>query len=220
MGTPSVRSVMTGTVVAALEAAEYKEIVDMLIRYRVSALPVIDAERRVVGVVSEVDLAHKLEYATGDPAAPLFERRRQRRARAKAGGDTATELMSSPAVTIQPHATVVEAARRMDDAGVKRLPVVDGDGRLVGIVTRSDLLRVYRRSDGDIRADVMDETGLSEVDVTVHRGVVTLRGSTDLRSTARIAVRLARAVTGVVDVVDELTYARDDTVTAPYGPTF
>jgi CBS domain-containing protein len=228
MGTPSVRSVMTDTVVAVKEAAEFRVIVDTLVEHRVSAVPVVDAECHVLGVVSEVDLAHKLEFASDTLAAPLFERKRRRTARTKAGGDTAKDLMSAPAVTIGADATVVEAARRMDAEGVKRLPVIDAGGRLVGIVTRSDLLRVYRRSDAEIRAEVYTDVlrkvlrlGLPDVDVTVHQGVVTLRGSTELRTTAAIAVRLVRAVTGVVDVVDELTYQRDDTASASvYGPTF
>jgi CBS domain-containing protein len=217
MRIPAVRDVMTRRVVAVRGHAGYKEMVDALTGYGVSALPVVDEETRVVGLVSEADLLPKVEFAGDDPRAGLLARRARRTARAKAGGDTAADLMTAPAVTVDPDTTVVAAARLMESEAVKRLPVVDGDGRLVGIVARSDLLRVFLRGDGDIRAEVeADVLGRtlaiepSDVDVEVRAGVVRLRGRVDRSSTARIAVRLTRAVTGVVDVLDGLGYGYDD----------
>jgi CBS domain-containing protein len=209
---------MTNTVVAVRERADYKEIVDALAEYGVSAVPVLDEDDRVVGVVSEADLMPKVEFAGDDPRARLFERGRRRTARAKAAGDTAAELMSSPAVTTVPDASIVEAARLMEAERVKRLPVVGDEGRLAGIVTRRDLLRVYLRPDAAIATDVMTEVfdkalgiGASDVRVSVVDGVVTLAGSVRRRSLAQLAARLTRTVPGVVDVVNELSYRQDDT---------
>ncbi len=218
MDTAKVRDVMTSNVVAVRERTGYKEIVEVLVGFKVSAVPVLDAEYRVVGIVSEADLLSKAEFADEHVQAPLFERRRRRVAREKAAGETASELMTSPAITTGPEASVVEAARLMAAERVKRLPVVGDQGRLIGIVARSDLLRPYLRPDDGIRDEVAHEVlgktmGIRppEVEVRVADGVVTLHGSVDRRSTATIAVRLARAVSGVVDVVDELAYEHDDT---------
>jgi CBS-domain-containing membrane protein len=203
---------MTTTVVAVRERASYKEIVDDLVTYGVSAMPVLDAGNWVIGVVSEADLLPKAEFAGDHPQARLFERRRRRTAREKADGDTARELMTTPAITIGADASIAEAARLMEAERVKRLPVVNAEGRLVGIVARRDLLRTYLRPDRAIREEVTVEVlgktlGIEQPDVEVRvtEGVVTLRGRVDRRSTGLIALKLTRAVTGVVAVVDELT---------------
>ncbi|MGC9664946.1 CBS domain-containing protein [Planosporangium sp. 12N6] len=214
-----VRDVMTSMVVAVRQRADYKEIVDALAGYGVSAVPVLDDEDRVVGVVSEADLLPKLEYAGDDPRARRLIGTGHRAARAKAAGCTAAELMSAPARTIDPDATIAEAARTMERESVKRLPVVGGGGRLAGIVTRRDLLRVYLRPDAaiadDVAAEVVDRAlglGPAQVRVEVTDGVVTLAGAVERHSTARLAVRLTRTVPGVVDVVDRLAYRVDDRV--------
>jgi CBS domain-containing protein len=208
---------MTSMVVAVRGRADYKEIVDALAEYGVSAVPVLDEDDRVIGVVSEADLLPKMEFAGDDLRARLFDRGRLRTVKAKAAGDTAAELMSSPAITTTPDASIVQAARVMETERVKRLPVVGDEGRLAGIVTRRDLLRVYLRPDSAIAEDVMTEVfgkalgiGLPEVHVEVVDGVVTLSGTVGQRSQAQLAVRLTHAVTGVVDVVDELSYRHDD----------
>lgn len=218
MRTWLVRDVMTTDVATVAEETPYRDIVEILAARRVSAVPVIDAFEHVVGVVSEADLMRKVEFAGDDSIRHLFEGRRQRLARAKAGGDRARDLMTTPAVTAMAETSIVAAARRMDDENVKRLPVVDELGRLVGIVTRSDLLRVYQRPDEDIRADISDEVlrrslwlepGMVRIEVT--RGIVTLTGQVDTKSLAQLAVRLTRAVAGVVDVVDQVGFDFDDT---------
>ena len=212
-----VKSVMTDKVVAVRSAASFKEIVDVLAEYKVSAVPVVDQDCLVLGVVSEADLLHKLELATCDLHRRRLDRRRVRTAKTKAAGDRAAALMSAPAVTIGPQAPIGEAARLMAREQVKRLPVVNSEGRLVGIVSRRDLLRPYLRADKAIRHDVVNEVlertlwldpGVIEVSVTDGR--VTLRGRADRKSTAQIAVQLTRAVEGVVAVIDELTWAFDD----------
>jgi CBS-domain-containing membrane protein len=206
-----VDDVMTKAVVSVQEIATYRSVVDLLVDRRFSAVPVVDAFRRVSGVVSEADLVRKIEYA-GDEEPRLFESRRRRGDRGKALARTAADLMSAPAVTVLTGRSIVATARLMDSEKVKRLPVVDDLGRLVGIVTRSDLLKVHLRPDDDIRADV--EAGalasLADVKAQVSDGVVTLDGQVAQASTAEEAGRLARLVPGVVDVVNQIRFDYDD----------
>jgi CBS domain-containing protein len=217
MATPTVRQVMMIQVVAVREDVPYKEIVQVLDRFNVSAVPVLDKHRKVIGVVSEADLMARVEFVDDASQAPLFERRRRRTARKKAAGETARELMSVPAVTIGPEASVIAAARLMDDERVKRLPVVNEDGVLIGIVSRRDVLSAYLRRDDDIREEIRRDVlgrvlGLHEpqVCVSVTRGVATLHGAVGCRSVAQIAARLVHGVPGVVDVIDDLTFEYDD----------
>jgi CBS domain-containing protein len=214
----TVDDVMTQAVVSVDEAASYRDVVDLLIGHRISAVPVVDAFRRVAGVVSEADLLRKIEYA-GEEAPRLFEGRRRRGERGKALARTAADLMSAPAVTVLTATTIASAARLMDREHIKRLPVLDDLGRLAGIVTRGDLLKVHLRPDDEIRTDV--EIGVlsavlgaraGEIAVGVDAGVVTLNGQVDQATTAEEIVRLSRAVPGVVQVVDEVRYAYDDRV--------
>jgi CBS domain-containing protein len=212
-----VDDVMTPDVITVREDAPYREIVDTLIEARVSAVPVVDDDRRVVGVVSEADLLHKIELVDDDRERRIFVSRRQRDARSKAQGAVARDLMSSPAITVVARTTLPAAARMMDREQVKRLPVTDDLGRLIGIVTRSDLLQVYLRPDAAIRREVMEEVlghtlwvEPGDVVVQVSGGVVTLTGSTDRWSTAQLAVKLTRYVAGVVDVTDRLDFRHDD----------
>jgi CBS domain-containing protein len=209
-----VGDVMTEKVVSVTADTPYKQIVKSLQRHRVSAAPVVDKRDRVIGVVSEADLLYKLEL----PSHGELGRRQRRRARAKAHGDIASELMSAPAVTIGPKAAIPAAARAMDSERVKRLPVVDDSGHLVGIVSRADLLRPFLRADGEIREEIREQVLLrtlwidpDTIDVAVDDGVVTLTGTTDRLSTVDIIGRMCRGVAGVVDVVNEIVPDRDDT---------
>jgi CBS domain-containing protein len=209
---------MTDKVVAVREDAGFKQMVDVLADFAVSAVPVVDAEMNVLGVVSEADLLHKVEFAGQDVHAKLFERPGRRVVKAKAVGDTAAALMTAPAITIGPDATIGEAARLMEHRQVKRLPVVNAEGKLCGIVSRRDLLRPYLRADEDIQQDVTDQvltrTLLLEpqtVGVVVRQGRVTLRGRLDRRSSVEIATRLTGAIDGVVTVIGDLTWEWDDT---------
>lgn len=225
MRTWRVGDVMTREVVTVGEYTSYREIVDLLTQRQISAMPVLDEQRRVVGVVSEADLLHKIEFAGEEPRRSLVGRRRRRKAEAKANALFARELMSAPAITVTAEASLPVAAKLMDDMGVKRLPVVDERGQLVGIVTRSDLLRVYLRPDCDIERDVVEDVlghvllvEPGTVTVTVDDGVVTLTGRTDRYTTARLAVKLTQAVPGVVAVVDQLGYEFDDRKLATPSP--
>ena len=214
----TVRDVMTADVVFVSPDTGYKEIVESMLGNAVSALPVVDDVGHVVGVVSELDLLHKVEFATEEPHRRLFERQRVRVARAKGAADTAQDLMTSPAIVIRDNATVAAASIVMHRQGIKRLPVVDAHGMMLGIVSRGDVLRGFLRSDAEIRWEVAEEVLRRsmwlepyEVQATVDRGVVTLKGHVERRSMAEVTVELVRATVGVVDVVDKLTYRTDDT---------
>ncbi|MFJ2058246.1 CBS domain-containing protein [Streptomyces sp. NPDC087908] len=202
----TVSDVMTHTAVAIGRDAPYKEIVALMDQWKVSALPVLEGEGRVIGVVSEADLLPKEEFRADEPRPDEFAEA------AKAGALRAGELMSSPAVTVHPQATLAEAARIMATRRVKRLPVVNGVGMLEGVVSRSDLLKVFLRPDTEIEEDVRRSVlsasaAPAELDVTVSEGVATIRGELSDRALVPLVARAVRAVEGVVDVRMELAPA-------------
>jgi CBS domain-containing protein len=198
-----VQDVMTIEVVVAHPTTPIKQVADLLAGHGLSALPVIDGQGRVLGVVSETDLFGDSQRPAGGPMAT-----------------TAGEVMTSPAVTVSPHATLTEAARRMQADGLKRLPVVAASGRLIGIVSRADLLRPLVRPDEHISRDVEEllERKLlvaAGVEVEVRDGIVTLTGQLERRSLIPILVGLTDGIEGVVRVEDWLTFAFDDTGVQP-----
>ena len=194
-----VREFMTAEVVTVTLDTRFKALAGLMAIHHVSALPVLDPEGRVAGVVSNVDLLRKDECQE-EP------------------GRTARDVMTSPAVTVPPDATIVSAARLMDRHRIKQLVVVGAGGRLAGIVTTHDLLRVYLRSADEIRAEIIGEVlpscpGVNPalVEVTVADGILTLDGEVEKKSVIPLAVHLAHEVDGVVDVVDRLRFEIDDT---------
>ncbi|MEU4659160.1 CBS domain-containing protein [Streptomyces sp. NPDC023723] len=217
-----VGSVMTRDVVRAEYGTPFKEVARLLAERRVSGLPVVDEEEHVLGVLSETDLmmhqartpvpyepARRFRFAALTPGV--------RRQAAKARARTAGQLMTAPPVTVHADDTIVEAARLMARRRVERLPVLDEEDRLVGIVTRGDVLRVFLRTDEEIRRDVVEEVLVRalwlaprSIGVTVTDGIVTLDGHMERKSETEIAVSMTRQLDGVVDVVDELAYRLDD----------
>jgi CBS domain-containing protein len=205
-GSPHIVSdVMTHTVVAVGRDAPFKEIVGLMGQWKVSALPVLEGEGRVIGVVSEADLLPKEEFRDSDP--DRFTQLGRLPDLAKAGALTAGEVMSSPAVTVHADATLAEAARIMALRRVKRLPVVDDVGMLEGVVSRGDLLKVFLRADDDIAEEVRQEVVVplfpscaERIHVQVRDGRVTLTGHIRDTSVVPVAARLVHAVEGVVDV--------------------
>ncbi|MFG3490566.1 CBS domain-containing protein [Streptomyces sp. NPDC047972] len=194
----TVDDVMTHAVVSTRLDAPVKEIVQSMRRWGVSAVPVLSAEGRVVGVVSEADVLG------GVPGQD----------RHSVGTMTAGSLMQSPAVTVSRGATIAGAARLMGRSRLKRLPVVDEDGRPVGVVSRGDLLKVYLRSDAEVAEDVRHELlahlipeGDAALTVRVADGAVTLTGHLPRSVPTDLALRLTRAVPGVVDAAAEFTTA-------------
>ncbi|MGW7520113.1 CBS domain-containing protein [Streptomyces sp. NPDC054796] len=207
----TVSDVMTQTVIAVGRNAAFKDIVKTLEQWQVSAIPVLEGEGRVVGVVSEADLLPKEEYrdqAPGQGAGPA-----RLSTLAKAGAMTAGELMTAPAVTVHADASLPEAARIMAHRRVKRLPVVNTQGLLEGVISRGDLLKVFLRQDTDIAEEAEDQlrhlfpTPVSPLHVTAADGVVTIAGTVRDASLIPVAVRLTRAVEGVVGVDCRLTDA-------------
>ncbi|MEV6407038.1 CBS domain-containing protein [Streptomyces bobili] len=198
----TVGEVMTRDVVEARRATPFKEVVRLLDHHRISGLPVIDDDDKVLGVVSGTDLVRAQAHRSG---------------RSSVGGATAADLMTSPAITVHPEQSVPDAARLMERRGVERLPIVDEEDRLIGIATRRDLLRVFLRTDDDLGRQVSEEVvggvlGLSPeaVLVSVRDGVVTLAGRVESRSQVPEAVRAAWRLEGVVGVVNGLTFRVDD----------
>ncbi|MCC5478321.1 CBS domain-containing protein [Streptomyces barringtoniae] len=204
-----VNDVMTTPAVAVGRDAPFKEIVRVMDERHVSAVPVVNGEGRVVGVVSEADLLPKEEFRDRRPT--RSERMRLRSDLAKAEGVTAEEVMSAPAVTVRPNDTLARAARLMAVHHVKRLPVVGAEDGLRGIVSRGDLLRVFLRSDEDIEEEVR-RTVVSylfplhahAIHVSVRDGVVRLRGPVHDTSLIWVAERLVSGLEGVVGVESRL----------------
>ena len=207
-GPYSVSDVMTHTVVSVGRGASFKEVVALMEQWNVSAIPVLEGEGRVVGVVSEADLLPKEEFRDAAPA--RRDQLRRLADLAKAGAVNAGELMTSPAVCVRADAGLAEAARTMAHRKVKRLPVVDAEGRLEGVVSRSDLLKVFLRPDADIEEEVRRTVAVylfpeEEVSVRVREGVVTFGGALRNRNLVPVAARLARSVEGVVDIRMDFT---------------
>lgn len=226
---------MSRDVVAVRRGTPLKQAAALLSAHRISGMPVVDADDRVVGVLSRSDLAPWQEERAHRADRPWRRLSRQlsRRLRGAVSGlearradaRTAGGLMSAPAIAVGPRRNVVEATRLMALYGVARLPVVDEEGRLTGIVSRTDLLSVFRRPDDAIRAEIEREV-LSQalwlaperVAAIVLDGVVTLSGIVPRRSDIPIALRLTERVDGVVDTVDLLDFDEDDTYYRPAEP--
>jgi CBS-domain-containing membrane protein len=203
----TVSDVMTKEVVTVRPDDDFKACMDLLRIHTISALPVVNDADELLGIVSEADLLRK-EERQGSRG------NKDRKARAR----VAAEMMSSPAWSVGPGASLAEAARLLHAKKVKRLPVVDPGGRLVGIVSRVDLLKPYLRSDESIRREIAEQLlektlfiDRRTVEVEVNRGIVRLQGELETKSLAGLVVKLAEGVEGVVAVDSKLTYRLDDT---------
>ena len=222
----TVADVMTGPAITVSPDTRFRRIVDLLGRNRISAVPVVDTDRRPLGIVSEDDLLAR-ERSQASLRGGAWAKPWQLEAdHARAAAETAAELMTAPAVTITADAPVALAARRMHDNKVRRLAVVDTGGRLIGLVTRRDLLRVYEASDAELRARVLSVLGPRllwcdgddvDCDVSVEDGVVHLRGAVSYSSDALALTALARSVDGVVDVENSLRWAGEDVLVGTHA---
>jgi CBS domain-containing protein len=225
-----VGSVMATEVVTARYGTPFKEVARLLTEHRISGLPVIDEDDKALGVISETDLMVRQAGVPDPYETPRRFRftgltRGARRQAAKGHARTAGQLMSVPPVTVHADETIAEAARTMARSRVERLPVVDDEDRVVGIVTRRDLIQVFLQPDDVIRREVIDEVLVrtlwlspSTVEVAVYEGVVTLTGHVERRSEAEIAASMTDRIDGVVAVVDRLTYRLDDSHLRPDEP--
>lgn len=208
----TVADVMTRDLITVAPGAPFKDIVDFIVGEGISAVPVVDAKGRPIGVVSGADLLRKEEHRDVDAGPPAFALPATRQRWRKAVGLTARELMTSPVRTVRSDAELPSAARELARSGVRRLFVVDGD-RLVGVLSRRDLLRGFLRGDNEIRDEIEREVfvrnlwaDLSRVRVTVEHGVVTLTGRLEYQAEVELAGQQARAIPGVIAVRNRLDY--------------
>ena len=206
-----VRDIMTTGVVTVRPDTPYQAVAAMFREHRVSGFPVTGDDGKVAGVVTETDL---LALAAG-----------QHRGRGTAGDVTAGDLMSRPAVTVGPDDLVKTAARLMRKRRLQRLPVVGADGRLAGIVSRSDVLSVFRRSDEEIRREVTQDviadgffTDPARFTVTVHNGIVTLEGAPGSAVLGASIADQVEHLEGVVAVRDRFTYPAPSAPSVPSDP--
>ncbi|MEV6327828.1 CBS domain-containing protein [Streptomyces sp. NPDC051909] len=213
----TVFEVMTHEVVTIDRATPFKEIVRLFNDNDITAAPVVDDERRPIGVVSEADLLRTTAELPDLEGRWAGVRLLSREHGSPRDAETAEELMTSPAATARPEWDLVETARTMHRKGVKRLPVIDETGRLVGIVSRGDLLRPFLRSDSaiheEIARDVLGATlrlAPGTIDASVKDGVVTLTGRVEARGDIPVIERLCRSVDGVVALHQSIDYAYDN----------
>ncbi|PWK65195.1 CBS domain protein [Streptomyces sp. CG 926] len=190
----SVADLMTPAAVTVRPATAFREVARLLQEFDITAVPVVDDAGHPVGVVSEADLLHR---------------------RAVGRAPTAEDLMTSPAVTARPEWSVVRAVRVMQRHGVKRLPVVDTGGRVVGVLSRSDLVRLFLRRDRAIQEEIVEDVLThtlritpSSITVEVSDGLVTLSGTVPRHASLPMIMRLCQSVDGVVDVDNRLAVSR------------
>ena len=202
----TVGSVMTQTVITVTPETSFKDAVRLLRRRRVSGLPVVDAKGNLVGIVSEAD-------------AYLVESRPHRLDRARSAALDVASAMTRDVTTVRPDFPVALAAREMHTRGFKRLPVVDEKGKLVGIVSRGDLLKVFLRTDRDLRSDIrrlVDSAqirlGGPGIKLTVSGGIVDLAGNLESKTRLEALVRAISEIDGVVGVRSKAAFDVDDSV--------
>ena len=214
-----VQELMTTPVLSIGPEASLKDVAEIFVERGISGLPVCDVENHVVGVISEGDILYKEHDPStgrkGGPLAWLIDGNTP--AVIKSRALTVREAMTSPALTVTPWSSVSEAARLMSERGINRLPVVRNN-ELVGIVTRTDLVRAFTRSDGEIERELRDEVlertlwlERDTVELEVKRGAVKLAGMLQTRSDATLLERMVGRIPGVVSVTSELTWNVDDT---------
>jgi CBS domain-containing protein len=212
-----VREVMTRDVVSVTPGTPFKEVVEALVRANVSGLPVVGGDGRLVGLITEADLITKPAYGGRRRRALALladvVSARDHRWATKALGSVAGDLMTHNLAVCKAGDDIRAVARRMLDAGVKRMPVVDHGGSLVGIVSRQDILRAFDRPDAAIVADldallsdVLRMPDDHHVTATVRHGVVTLKGDVRNPWDADLVVEVVNGVPGVVDVVTHLRH--------------
>lgn len=209
---------MTTDLITAPDESSLGDIAAMLTAHQIGAVPIVDRFNVAIGIVSWTDIGETIERAEQRSPTTRGWLRRRGRSQSHWRGRAATEVMTAPPVTIGPDASLSAAGRVMHRRGVGRLLVVDHDNRLVGVVTRRDLLKVHNRLDAVIRDEVLQRVlrrtlmiPPGAVRIVVDDGVVTLAGHVDRRSTALAAVGLTEAVAGVTGVVDRLAFGIDDT---------
>jgi CBS domain-containing protein len=226
MNSLRVRDIMTNLVVTLRPEDSIPQAARQLLSNRISGCPVVEGGK-LVGVVTEADLvaawSQPARLGPGLGAAHPLSILLRGGPPADVHGKTIADVMTTTVLTISPGSSVWEAARVIDRYGIRRLPVVDTEGFVVGIVARADLIRAMARSDEDIERSLREtilalgEENFENLAVEVLGGVATIRGFADRRSTHTLAIKLAREVAGVLEVNDELGWRWDDTHLHPAG---
>jgi CBS domain-containing protein len=210
-----VKDVMVSEVTTVTPNASLKDVAAMLVERGISGVPVVGSVREVLGVVSEADILMKEREPSPRRSRllGLVSEPENLDEVAKLKARTAGDAMTAPAITIGPESSLTEAAGLMVDRGINRLPVVE-NGKLVGIVTRADLVRAFTRSDADIEREVRDDVVLGylfidpeRVQVSVERGVVTLSGTVENETDANMLANAVRRIPGVVSVKSSLSWS-------------
>jgi CBS domain-containing protein len=220
MNNDRVKDVMTTLVVMVYPNDSIQQVASRLVRNHISGAPVV-RDGKVVGIISEVDISHALlgranidkGLAAADVLSLILRSGHTEHKHVRVAAD----VMSTPVVTIGPKQSLIKAAQLLDRHGIKRLPVVDDEGYLLGILSRGDLVRAMTRTDADILQEVEEALAVLGADVfedlsiDIDDGVVALSGTADRLSTRTIAVEMVSKVTGVVEVADRLDFLTDDT---------
>ena len=215
---PTVKDVMTTSVIWVKKDSSFRDMAAALREHLVSAFPVLDEDGKVIGVVSEADLLIKEALGSEPQGMPgMITGILRHKEHQKARGTTASDVMTRPAVVVTPDDTVERAARLMYTRKVKRLPVVDANGHLAGIVSRADVLSAFDRPDAEIRTEIREQiirdAFLIDPDafgVIVKDGVVTLAGRPETNDVGHQIVQRVRHVPGVVAVRDRLSYVHPE----------
>lgn len=215
----NVRDVMTSEVITAHPGTSLKDVAAILAEERISGVPVVGEDGEVVGVVSEADILVKERGPVEQKGLlAVFTLATYGEEQLKLGARTAAEAMTTPAQTIAPWQRVSTAAARMLDHGINRLPVVDHKGRLVGIVTRADLVRAFMRPDAEIEREIREQVLERELLLDIPRGVTvaveggkaTLGGSVAMRTDAELVPALVAKVPGVIEVDSSISWREDN----------
>jgi CBS domain-containing protein len=221
----TVADVMTSRVHVASPLTPFKSLVRLIEENRVSAIPIVNQQGFPIGIVSATDLLLKERGSELGSTRDLLHVQKRRRERAKAAGTVASDVMTSPAITVESDTSLSLAARLMHEKNVRRLVVVDERGLIAGIVSRSDLLQVFLRTDEELREEIAGKlipailvSSRDAVGVQVRLNIATLSGEVDRKSDVEIVTRMTRELDGVVGVVNQLSYRWDDTGAAPTEP--
>jgi CBS domain-containing protein len=223
-GQPKIQDLMTRSVITALPSTDFQELVSIMAEHQVSGVPVVDEGGRLVGIVSEADLLRDGSEDLRRTRALDWLLHPGRAQEAQEREHDAASIMTSPVITVQPETSLWEAIRTLQHAGVKRLPVVNAAGRLVGMVSRADLLSAFVRTDEQIAEQVRSiirkvlTTDLREVDIEVKDGRVSLRGSIDHVAQREIIVDLVDDIPGVLAIQDDLETGPEGGRDIPFAP--
>lgn len=210
-----IAEIMTTTVLTVSPSTTLKDAAELMLEHRISGMPVVSTNGEVLGILSETDILFK-ERLRDTHRPGVFARHSDAAASdaLKVTARTVGAAMTMPAITIQADRPVAEAASTMLERGINRLPVVDSQGQLVGLVTRTDLVRAFVRTDAEITRELREDTLLNDLwldpdrfELSVDHGEVFIKGQVDAEHDAELLRRWASQVPGVVSVSTELTIA-------------